>query len=171
MHTAKGWKKLAQVIAASAVLSTCLVDRAGAESIAAKRATCGHIGEVDLRQKWTQGQREAFWFSSQGSRIMPYSWFVALEQEGSQQPLIDPCFMESLGFVSVPGYKLPIGFAQDKNPAGTATYVGLTCAACHTSRLNIGGHWAIVEGGQSLVDFSRFPRCPCGIYIGNVGRR
>jgi hypothetical protein len=155
MRSVNDWKNVARVLAASAVVWTCLPGHAGAQPIASRKE-CRYGGEVDLKQNWTRAQREAFWFSPQGSRIMPYSWFLALEQESSEELVIEPCFMESLGFIPVPGKELPIGFARDGNSARSAGYIGLTCAACHTSRLNIGGKWAIVEGGPALVDFSRF---------------
>ena len=112
--------------------------------------------DIDLKQGWTRQQREAFWFGSQGSRIMPYSWFIGLEQPATTELLSAPAFLESLGFISVAGYKLPIGLEVHANQARTATYVGLTCAACHTARLVIEGKPVIVEGGPALVDFSGF---------------
>src|SRR5262245_31550153 len=100
-------------------------------------AACGHAGEIDLQQNWSPQTKTDFWFSSQGSQIMPAAWFYALEQPTGMQPFIDPCHMESFGFLSVPGSKLPIGFAEDKTGTAT-TQIGLTCAACHTGRLKIG---------------------------------
>jgi mono/diheme cytochrome c family protein len=161
MRTAKDRNDLARVVVVGAVVWASLVGHGSAQPTR-ERHRCAQAADVDLQQKWSHQARVKFWFSSQGSRIMPYSWFIALEQAQKLDPgekeelLIESCFMESLGFIVVPGYKLPIGFAQDTNRTGTATYVGLTCAACHTTRLNIGGRTAVVEGGPALVDFSGF---------------
>ena len=39
------------------------------------------IGKViNLEQGWSVDIQQAFYFTSQGSRIMPYSWFLVLEQ-------------------------------------------------------------------------------------------
>ena len=35
---------------------------------------------ISLEQNWTEEMREAFYFTSQGSHIMPYEWFLYLEQ-------------------------------------------------------------------------------------------
>jgi mono/diheme cytochrome c family protein len=119
-------------------------------------STAAAAQEIDLRQGWTGPQRVAFWFGPQGSRIMPYSWFIGLEQAASGELLSAPAFLESLGFIPVPGHRLPIGFEKHENQRRTATYVGLTCAACHTARLVIEGKPVIVEGGPALIDFSGF---------------
>lgn len=39
---------------------------------------------VDLDQGWTDDTQAAFYFSSQGSRIIPYKWFLVLERKDSQ---------------------------------------------------------------------------------------
>lgn len=111
---------------------------------------------VDLRQGWSPATSNAFWFGSQGSRVMPEAWFKnGLEQATSQNLLSDLDFLEQLGFIGVPG-KLPIGFAVDPTRKRTGPDIGLTCAACHTARLNIEGRAVLVEGGPAMVDFSAF---------------
>ena len=36
-----------------------------------------------LDQGWDDATREAFWFTPQGSQVMPYTWFLHLEQADS----------------------------------------------------------------------------------------
>ncbi len=117
---------------------------------------------IDLDQGWSRSQSEEFWFTSQGSRLMPYSWFLALEvaSPASQALFRDRSNMERFGYIWVGPSALnpddlPIGFAKDVASTG-ATYVGFTCAACHTGALNIGGKPVIVEGGPALADFWTF---------------
>ena len=155
MRTVKSWRDLARLVVVCAVVWASLVSAAIAQS-STRRSTCGKLADVNLKQNWSDREKVKFWFNSQGSRIMPYSWFIALEQATNEDLFIDACYMESLGFIVVPGQGLPIGFAQDTNRTKTATFIGLTCAACHTARLTIGTRTAIVEGGPSLVDFSAF---------------
>src|SRR4051812_20149169 len=122
-------------------------------------APFAHAQTIDLKQGWDHATSEQFWFGSQGSRIMPYAWFIALEQQSNTALLRDPDFMESLGYIVVRKLPanpndLPIGFARDENAAATASYAGLTCAACHTARWRIKGQTVIVEGGPAMADFS-----------------
>ena len=73
---------------------------------------------IDLQQGWKKPQSEAFWYRSQGSRIMRFSWFKWREQEKSESLLSDLAFLESVGFIPAPGHELPIGFARDTNLSG-----------------------------------------------------
>src|SRR5215217_139022 len=36
--------------------------------------------KVNLEQGWSEQQQQLFWFTSQGSRIVPYDWFLVLER-------------------------------------------------------------------------------------------
>jgi mono/diheme cytochrome c family protein len=107
-------------------------------------------------QGWGQAERERFWFTSQGSRLVPYSWFLHLEREGSEELLRSPSFLESLRYLPAPASAanpdaLPIGFARDRE----GDWLGLTCAACHTGRIDHQGSSWLVEGGPALADFGR----------------
>src|SRR3984957_4985305 len=117
---------------------------------------------INLDQGWTPEQSEKFWFTSQGSRMMPYSWFLALEvaDPASQTLFTNPSNMSRYGFIAVPPSAmnkdgLPIGFTKDLGNANDS-YVGLNCAACHTGSLNIGGKFVIIEGAPALGDFWTF---------------
>jgi hypothetical protein len=116
---------------------------------------------IDLDQGWSPSESQEFWFTSQGSRLMPYSWFLALEvADPSRQALFrDRPNMDRYGYISVlPSPRnpdgLPIGFAKDTGSGDE--HVGFTCAACHTGSLNIAGQTVIVEGGPALADFWTF---------------
>jgi hypothetical protein len=117
---------------------------------------------VDLDQGWDRNTSEEFWFTSQGSRLMPYSWFLALEVADPSSTALFHAGpnMERYGYISVPPSPrnmdgLPIGFAKDIG-GNKDEYVGLTCAACHTGSLNIAGKTVIVEGGPALANFWPF---------------
>jgi len=93
--------------------------------------------DIDLQQNWDQKSAERFWFTSQGSQIMPYDWFLALEQASNTALFRDPANMERLRFIEGPASELnpdnlPIGFAKDIDKMTQVPYVGLTCAACHS---------------------------------------
>ena len=115
---------------------------------------------TDLKQGWYDGQKDQFWFTSQGSRLLPYSWFLNLEQATSTMKFRDPENMRRLGYIPTAKSTrnqdaLPIGFAKDTAKNG-GTYVGLTCAACHTTVVNINHSPVIVEGAPALADFWLF---------------
>ncbi len=135
--------------------SLCL----GVAAAAAPPAGCDAI---NLDQGWTHEQSQEFWFTPQGSHLMPYSWFLALEvSDPSSQTLFrDRSNMDRYGYIWVaPSPKnpdgLPIGFTKDVGSSGEA-HLGLTCAACHTGSLTIAGKQVIVEGGPTLADFQTF---------------
>src|SRR6266581_3837485 len=127
----------------------------------------GACSAIDLDQGWNQSQREEFWFTTQGSRLMPYAWFMALEtaDSASQSLVKDKANMDRYGYISMPPSPplnpdgLPIGFVKDVASSVASSgeeHVGMTCAACHTGWLSIGGTKVIVEGGPTLADFRLF---------------
>lgn len=115
----------------------------------------------DLQQNWNIQEKTLFWFTSQGSQIMPYAWFLALETPWNEMPFRDRHVMDDLlGFIAAGPSSanpdgLPVGFARAVGQDGNAQ-VGLTCAACHTGRLEIAGVPALVEGGPALIDYETF---------------
>jgi processive rubber oxygenase RoxA-like protein len=117
---------------------------------------------IDLDQGWTRGQSEAFWFTTQGSRLMPYAWFRELEVADPSSVTLfrDASNLDRYGYLGMAPSEhnmdgLPIGFAKDVGNAGDE-HLGFTCAACHTGGLEIAGKRVIVEGGQGLGDFWLF---------------
>lgn len=113
-----------------------------------------------LAQGWDHQTRQQLSFTSFGSRLIPYAWFVALEQADNPALFRDPAHMSALGFiVATPDeYNpdgLPIGVVRDKDKK-YGDYVGLTCAACHTGQVMISGRRIRIDGGQALIDFSGF---------------
>lgn len=151
-----------------------------------------------------------FHHTSQGTRILPLNWFMALEQ-----PVATPLpvgrlaardYLSRFGFLyeteashaaalvnerterppiaaardkdsilkemraDVERYDLPIGFAIEKNFAAPyadppiserTTVVGLTCAACHTGRIDVrlddGNYKSVmIDGGSAMINISLF---------------
>ena len=124
-------------------------------------------GEVTLCQNWDAEQQQEFWFLSQGSLIIPYDWFLFLEQKGSEVPFRDGAHMD--GFRYLPQRPtaanpdaLPIGFTRD-DARGHEGYeemsdhwLGLTCAACHTGQIEYRGHKMLIDGAPTMADFEGF---------------
>jgi mono/diheme cytochrome c family protein len=113
-----------------------------------------------LDQNWTRKQREEFWFTPQGSQLLPYEWFIALEG-GDGRPFAEASRLRSYGYLPEPASgrnpdALPIGFVKDVDETDGQAYVGLTCAACHTSRIQVGDRHYHVDGAPSLAYFDLF---------------
>ncbi len=114
-----------------------------------------------LDQGWNETERDSFWFTSQGARIMPYAWFTALETPSDTLQLFTPRHLEDLGYLPVPESAsnpggLPIGFALDKDQATGEGFVGFTCAACHTNVIDYAGKSFLIDGAPTLSDFVGF---------------
>jgi hypothetical protein len=118
-------------------------------------------GEViHLDQGWSKDLREKMYRIPQGSFLMPYSWFMALEQPYSENLFRDDRHIESLRFIPEGKNQhnpdaLPIGFAKGLAKNGEA-WIGLTCAACHTTQLTYSGKTLRVDGGSTLADLMGF---------------
>ena len=67
-----------------------------------------------LDQGWTEEQREDFYTTPQGSQLIPFKWYLALEQVDSEKLFRDDGNIRKYGFLlsTKPG-GLPIGFVLD----------------------------------------------------------
>ena len=71
-----------------------------------------------LDQGWDAEQREEFYFTAQGSQLIPFKWFLELEQAEVDEPFRDPDNIRRYGFLPTEPTKrnphgLPIGFVRD----------------------------------------------------------
>jgi cytochrome c5 len=128
------------------------------------RVTDAYGDVIELEQDWTDDTQEAYYNTPQGSEIMPYAWIVALEQQGSDKPFLDPANIERYRYL--PRKKtnanpdgLPVGWTKGADAAGKE-WLGLTCAACHTGQIEythpetqqkIGIR---IDGAPTLADFN-----------------
>ena len=115
---------------------------------------------ISLDQAWDDQTKEGFWFTSQGSQIIPYSWFTWLEVAESSDLFRSQEHMSYLGYLPMGASKLnpsslPIGFALNQDKDGDA-WVGMTCAACHTNQLDFAGQQFLIEGAPTLANFVLF---------------
>lgn len=141
-------------------------------------------GLIYLEQGWNEAQRREFYHLSQGSQLLPYDWFLALEQPDSEALFRDDGHLASLGYLPTaadPEHNpdgLPVGFSRDHNPTLPAvarrsrtalldpqqaadypdhdTWLGFTCAACHTAELRVGETRLRIDGGMALIDHESF---------------
>lgn len=115
-----------------------------------------------LEQNWTHDVRMEWWYTNQGSRLLPYDWFLALEQPDNTKLISAKDNLEKYRFIAWPADAkwnpdgLPIGFVSDKDTNTGTRYLGFTCAACHTGKIAYKGKEYIVEGAPAHHDFDHF---------------
>src|SRR5215831_615159 len=114
-------------------------------------------------QGWTAADREIFYTTGQGSRIMPYAWFKALRRLDVDEPFAGDQ-LQRYGYLpndrSVRNPEgLPVGFVIGGN--ATTDVLGMTCAACHTGQLEYqkkdGATLVLrLDGAPTNADFQAF---------------
>jgi hypothetical protein len=113
-------------------------------------------GPIALDQGWTAAQSTWFYTTSQGSQLLPYSWYLALEQPGGGAPF-NADHLSRYGYLenraSNPD-NLPLGFVKDVE----ADQLGLTCAACHTNQITYLNKTWRIDGGPTDADTWAFLR-------------
>jgi hypothetical protein len=128
------------------------------------------------RQGWSVEESWKWYRGSQGSRLVPLAWLLALEEAQSQSLFLSRDNVLRFGYL-LPGKddetQLPIGFAVDGRPIGrdmatdiswtpdrplNVRWVGLNCAACHTAEIQAGEEPLRIDGGPTLADFQNFMR-------------
>jgi hypothetical protein len=115
------------------------------------------------RQGWTEDERQAFYTTSQGSRMMPYAWFKALRRLDVDEPFGGDQ-LQRYGYL--PNAKsakwnpegLPVGFVIDGDAA--TGQLGMTCAACHTGQIeyvkNDATQQLRIDGAPASANFQLF---------------
>jgi mono/diheme cytochrome c family protein len=163
-----GFITLAAVLAAGTVVSGCV-----------RPDTTG----VANAQGWTPGNQNFWWETSQGSRLVPKTWYDALEQPDSTAPFSDQAYIATFGYLpSAPERltlrkeNLPIGFTVDRQPdkglrrtglhwydgqkgdrkESAEPWVGMNCAACHSARITYQGEAFTIDGAPTIADFQSF---------------
>lgn len=128
---------------------------------------------LKVAQNWTDQQRIQFHHAPQGTRLLPYKWFMALEQPCLSpfgcRPFHETAYLQRFGFIPSPGNDqvnpgaLPIGFAVDKDFVDPLTkkgdtVVGLTCAACHTGEIFYQDTAVLVDGAPAMIEVTEFQK-------------
>ncbi|MEK6736945.1 MAG: di-heme-cytochrome C peroxidase [Pseudomonadota bacterium] len=108
-----------------------------------------------LDQGWDSADSLWFYTTTQGSNLMPYDFFLALEQTGKTELFKSDEHMNAYRYLpqkatfSNPD-ALPVGWVKDSYKG--REYVGLTCAACHTGQVNYKGVGIRIDGGPASAD-------------------
>lgn len=124
-----------------------------------------HDTPTYLKQGWSESESLWFYKTTQGSNLLPYDFYMSLEQAGSKEPFNSVESISKYQFLiqkssfSNPD-ALPVGFAKDTFIG--KEYVGFTCAACHSSQVNYKNedtgkiHAIRIDGGPAQSDVELF---------------
>ena len=112
-----------------------------------------------LWQGWKPADSMWFYTTTQGSDLLPYDFFMALEKPGtselfrSNENLNYYHYLPQKATLSNPD-ALPVGFVKDRYKGND--YLGFTCAACHTGQVNYKGIGIRIDGGPAGSDMDSF---------------
>ena len=114
---------------------------------------------VYLDQGWSPSDSLWFYTVTQGSNLLPYSFFLVLEQADSNQLFRSDENIDRYGYlpqrptVSNPD-GLPVGMVRDEYQG--KAFMGFTCAACHTTQINYQDIGMRIDGGPANSDMESF---------------
>ena len=114
---------------------------------------------VYLDQGWNAAESLWFYNTTQGSGLLPYDLFMALEQALSEQPFRSNANFDKFRYLpQKPTFFNPdglaVGFTKDTYQG--KSYIGYTCAACHTGQINFEGKAIRIDGGPAMADMVGF---------------
>src|ERR1051325_330790 len=111
---------------------------------------------VYLDQGWTAEDRQEFYHLSPGTQLVPYDWFVALENGTDRErfkDMVDTFWL--LPDVSNVDH-LPVGLAPASGASLQGRQLGVTCAFCHTGQIRYKNHQIRIDGAPSMQYNARF---------------
>jgi len=112
-------------------------------------------------QGWTPSDSLWFYTITQGSDLLPYDFFMALEQVGASELFRSNENMNTYRYLPQRASTrnpdgLPVGFVKDHYQG--MDYMGFTCAACHTGQMNYKGTAIRIDGAPAGSDVDSFLR-------------
>ena len=116
-----------------------------------------------LPQNWTEDQRHRYYHTAQGSDLLPYAWFLALEQPRftirGAPPFRENSYLEGFGFIPDSADLknpdgLPVGFARDDRFVDPYTGRKTLCSALR-ARHAIRENCSLVERPSGLTPVRR----------------
>lgn len=114
---------------------------------------------IYLDQGWDESASLWFYTTTQGSGLLPYDFFLVLEQADSEELFRSTANIDKFRYLpQKPTFfnpdGLPVGFAKEYYRG--KDYVGYTCAACHTGQVNYKGQAIRIDGGPAMADMVGF---------------
>ncbi|WP_297325570.1 di-heme-cytochrome C peroxidase [Nitrosomonas sp.] len=108
-----------------------------------------------LDQGWDNADSLWFYTTTQGSNLMPYDFFMVLEQPKKPELFRADDNMNFYRYLPQKATAsnpdaLPVGWVKDGYKG--REFIGLTCAACHTGQVNYNGVGIRIDGGPAGAD-------------------
>ncbi|MES2675860.1 MAG: di-heme-cytochrome C peroxidase [Pseudomonadota bacterium] len=115
---------------------------------------------VNLNQGWSQATQSGYWYGGDGSLIIPYDWFLILEQAQSTELFRSDANIERLRYIPVPKSQwnpdgMPAGFAKNIDPTNNEAFMALSCGGCHTTKISYKDTSMIINGAATMGDFQQ----------------
>ena len=122
---------------------------------------------VRLDQGWTVADSNWFYWTTQGSQLLPYAFFLALEQPNERTLFRDRRNMLKYRFLperpsAANPDGLPVGLVADPDSTlppdliADRRSLGFTCAGCHTTQINYKGTGMRIDGAPAMGDVAGF---------------
>jgi cytochrome c5 len=118
-----------------------------------------YLDQGDDGQNWEP--KESLWFDNitQGSDLLPYDFFLVLEQADGKLFRSDENINNHYRYLprkATTGNPdaLPIGMVKDHYRG--KDFMGFTCAACHTGQINYKGTGIRIDGAPAMADMDSF---------------
>jgi hypothetical protein len=113
------------------------------------------------KQGWTAEDRQTFYTTSQGSHMIPYLWFKALQRLDMDEPFGGDQ-LARYGYLpndtKLNPERLPVGLVIDGD--AKTGFLGMTCAACHTAQIEYQKDGATqqlrIDGAPATANFQLF---------------
>lgn len=119
-------------------------------------------------QGWSAQTQTGWYAASQGSRLLPWDWAMALERPGGGKFFDARWLAATFRLIPRGPGEMPVGIARDiqddtgltvtrlrwaPGQGNAAQWLGFNCSACHTAELHFNGQSLRVDGGPGLTDF------------------
>ncbi|MBX2849446.1 MAG: hypothetical protein KTR16_14065 [Acidiferrobacterales bacterium] len=113
---------------------------------------------VNLNQGWSEAMQAGFWYGGDGSMIIPYDYFLILEQASSTELFRSDQNIERLGYIPIPQSELnpdgmPVGFAKNYNSFDKKEWMAFNCAGCHATKITYKDTQMVINGAATMGDF------------------
>jgi len=143
------FKPLSFLISVAIVLCGCSGGESDSSTTSSKVAY--------INQAWSNQDRADYYWGSQGSALISYDIYLALQLSNSIELFSSAQNADRMGLlIAEPDAQnnpdnLPIGITKTIVKSGqfSGTYMGLTCAACHTGQIQYLNKQLRIDGGTS----------------------
>ncbi len=110
-------------------------------------------------QGWSPAQSMWYYNATQGSDLLPYDFFLSLEQHNHETLFRDNLNMDRFRYIpqnitQLNPDGLPLGLVKDEYQG--RSYLGFTCAACHTNQIVYQDTAIRVDGGPAMANMDGF---------------